>query len=101
MFVTGGLVATLPAAAGLARAKALMMLGEAFTAAQAREWGLVWAVAPDADLEAVSARLAAQLAALAPAVVRRYKQVLNRVGLAGFDAAIDAENAAQRALQRG
>lgn len=101
VFVTGGLVATLPAAAGLARAKALMLLGETFTAAQARQWGLVWSVTPDAELEAASARLAAQLAALAPAVVRRYKQVLNRVGLAAFDAAIGEENAAQRALQNG
>jgi 2-(1,2-epoxy-1,2-dihydrophenyl)acetyl-CoA isomerase len=101
VFVTGGLVAALPAAAGLARAKALMLLGETFTAAQAREWGLVWAVVADAELDAASARLAAQLAALAPDLVRRYKQVLNRIGLAAFEAAIGAENDAQRALQRG
>lgn len=101
VFVTGGLVATLPAAAGLARAKALMLLGEPFTAAQAREWGLAWSVVPEAGLDAESARLAAQLAALDPAVVGHYKRVLNRIGLAAFDVAIVEENAAQCALQRG
>ena len=42
VFVTGGLTATLPASAGLGRAKALMLLGDEFGAAQAQAWGLVW-----------------------------------------------------------
>jgi 2-(1,2-epoxy-1,2-dihydrophenyl)acetyl-CoA isomerase len=51
VFVTGGLTATLPAFAGLARAKGLMLLGEEFGAAEAHAWGLVWQVVPDADLD--------------------------------------------------
>ena len=35
VFVTGGLVATLPASVGLARTKALMLLGDEFNAPQA------------------------------------------------------------------
>lgn len=100
VFVTGGLTATLPAAVGLARAKALMLLGETFTATQAERWGLVWQVLPDEMLEAQAHRVALQLASLAPAVVGRFKRVLNAVGLAGFQQAIDLENASQRELGR-
>ena len=99
VFVTGGLMATLPAFAGLARAKALMLLGEEFGAAQAQAWGLVWKVVPDADLEATAARVSGQLAALSPLVVSRFKKVLNEVGLAQFQRAVEAESEAQRFIQ--
>jgi len=101
VFVTGGLVATLPAAAGLGRAKALLLLGEPFTAVQAREWGLVWSVVAGEALDACSWETAIRLAALAPEVARQYKRVLNQVGLTAFDAAIRYENEAQRALMPG
>jgi len=99
VFVTGGLTATLPAFAGLARAKALMLLGEEFGAVEAQAWGLVWQVVPDADLDATAARVSEKLAALAPNVVSRYKKVLNEMQLAHFQRAVDAESEAQRALQ--
>jgi 2-(1,2-epoxy-1,2-dihydrophenyl)acetyl-CoA isomerase len=99
VFVTGGLTATLPAYAGLARAKGLMLLGEPFSAAQAQAWGLVWQVVPDEALAAEAQRTGERLAQLDPAVAGRFKQVLNRIGLAAFGQAIEAENAAQRALQ--
>ena len=54
VFVTGGLVATLPAAVGPMRAKALMLLGETFDAAQALAWGLVYRSVPADELDAVS-----------------------------------------------
>lgn len=101
VFVTGGLTATLAASAGLARAKALMLLGDAFTAADAQAWGVVWRVVAPQDLEAESRRVADQLAALQPAVASRFKKVLNEVGLAHFARAIDLENAAQRAIASG
>ncbi|HEY9094977.1 MAG TPA: enoyl-CoA hydratase-related protein, partial [Hydrogenophaga sp.] len=44
VFVTGGLSATLQAMVGLARARALLLLGEAFDAQQALDWGLVYRV---------------------------------------------------------
>ncbi|MES2631408.1 MAG: enoyl-CoA hydratase/isomerase family protein [Pseudomonadota bacterium] len=99
VFVTGGLTATLQACAGIGRAKALMLLGQEFSAAQAHEWGLVWEVVPDTELQAAGERLCAQLAALAPPVAREFKRVLNEVGLAQFKRAIELENTAQRALQ--
>jgi 2-(1,2-epoxy-1,2-dihydrophenyl)acetyl-CoA isomerase len=98
VFVTGGLSATLPAAAGLGRAKALMLLGETFTAQQAQAWGLVWQVVDDAALAQAATDAAARLASLQPEVSDRFKRVLNQVGLAAFDQAITLENEAQRGL---
>ena len=74
VFVTGGICATLPAAAGLGRAKALMLLGEDFSAEQAQAWGLVWKVVPDDQLNAISDQVAARLAALQPEVAASFKQ---------------------------
>ncbi len=100
VFVTGGLVATLPAAAGLSRAKAMMLLGEAFGAEQAVAWGLAHQVVPLDQLEEISMALCRRLAALDPAVVAQYKRVLNAVGLDRFDRAIEAESAATRLLMK-
>jgi 2-(1,2-epoxy-1,2-dihydrophenyl)acetyl-CoA isomerase len=99
VFVTGGLTATLPAYAGLARAKGVILLGEEFGAAQAHAWGLVWEVVADADLEATATRLSARLAKLQPDLVVRYKKVLNDIGLQHFQRAVDAESQAQKALR--
>lgn len=99
VFVTGGLTATLPAAAGLARAKALMLLGDEFGAAQAQAWGLVWEVVAASELEASAMRIAARLAALRPEIVARYKKVLNALGLDTFGRAIALENEAQAAIE--
>lgn len=98
VFVTGGLSATLPAYAGVARAKALMLLGEEFSPAQAQAWGLVWKVVPDTELESASRQVGARLAALSPEVAASFKRVLNKIGLRQFDDAIALENDAQRAL---
>lgn len=100
VFVTGGLVATLPAAVGPMRAKALTLLGEAFDAQQALAWGLVYRCVPVDELDAVSLAAARQIAALAPEVASAFKRVLNQIGLDGFDRAIEAENNVQRSLGR-
>ena len=98
VFVTGGLTATLSAFAGLARAKALMLLGEEFSAIQAKDWGLVWEVVEDGELESAAGRVCSRLASLQPAVAGQYKRVLNETGLSRFDEAIEMENEAQRSL---
>jgi len=100
VFVTGGLVATLPAAIGLNRAKALMLLGEAFDARQAADWGLLHRVLPKDELETASLAAAQQLAALQPEVAMQFKRVLNQVGLSQFDAAVEVESQVQRLLER-
>jgi len=101
VFVTGGLSATLPAMAGLARAKALTLLGDEFSARQARDWGLIWQVVPDAALQASGLQTAQRLAALKPDVAAQFKRVLNQIGLAGFDQAVAEECRTQRLLQTG
>lgn len=98
VFVTGGLTATLPAAAGWARAKALTMLGEAFSARQAVDWGLIHKAVDDAELDAAARQAAQTLAALNPEVAWQFKRVFNGIGLASFDRAIQEENTVQRTL---
>ena len=98
VFVTGGVTATLPSYAGVARAKGLMLLGEEFSAAQAQAWGLVWQVTADAELEAAARATAERLARLSPEVVATFKRVVNEVGLGHFQRALRAETEAQRQL---
>jgi 2-(1,2-epoxy-1,2-dihydrophenyl)acetyl-CoA isomerase len=100
VFVTGGLVVTLPAAVGLARAKALLLLGEEFNARQAADWGLIHAALPVADLDRVSWQACARLGALKPQVATQFKRVLNMFGLEGFKRAVEVESMVQRALHR-
>lgn len=99
VFVTGGLVATLPASAGWARAKALMLLGEEFSAQQAADWGLIYRALPAEELEQAVSRGCEQIAALKPEVARHFKRVLNQVGLQAFDAALHEESRVQRLLE--
>lgn len=98
VFVTGGLTATLPASAGWARAKALAMLGEAFSARQAVDWGLIHKAVDDADLDTAGRQTAQTLAALKPEVAWQFKRVFNGIGLQAFDLAIQEENKVQRLL---
>lgn len=99
VFVTGGIVATLPAMAGIARAKGILLLGEEFAAAEAERWGLIWKVVDDAALYEEVARVTSKLVALTPDVVHRFKRVLNEVGLSAFDKAIALETQMQTELQ--
>ena len=98
VFVTGGLVATLPAAIGPMRAKALTLLGEPFDAAQALAWGLVYRCVPADELDAVSLAAARRIADLKPEVAREFKRVLNQIGLERFERAVEEESAVQRRL---
>jgi 2-(1,2-epoxy-1,2-dihydrophenyl)acetyl-CoA isomerase len=98
VFVTGGLIATLPAYAGVARAKALMLLGEEFSANDAQSWGLIWRVVEPEALESESARVAQKLVSLQPEVAARFKRALNEVGLHNFSRAIEIENEVQRTV---
>lgn len=101
VFVTGGIVATLPAMTGLARAKGILLLGEEFSAMEAERWGLIWKAVDDDALDAEAARVARRLAALSPDIVHRFKRVLNEVGLNAFDKAIALETQMQTELQSG
>ena len=91
VFVTGGVSELLPHLVGLARARELIMLGERFDAAQAREWGLIWKVVPDGDLLPTALGLARRIAALPPGPVRDLRRILARREGGGLDAAMAAE----------
>ncbi len=99
--VTGGLVATLPAAVGLTRAKALMLLGDEFNAQQAAAWGMVYKTCPNSELEIASLDACIRLAALKPADPSQFKRVVNLFGLQEFNEAVAEEENVHRILARG
>ena len=74
------------------------MLGEEFSAEQALQWGLVWAVVDDALLDAEVERITTRIAALDPQVLRRFKRVINQLGAAQFGRAIELETQMQTEL---
>ena len=98
VFVTGGITATLPRYAGLARAKGLLLLGEEFSAADALLWGLVWSVVDDAALDGEVLRIAQRLAGFEPQAVARFKRVLNELTLDRFEVALLTEARMQTEL---
>jgi len=98
VFVTGGITSMLPRVAGLMRAKALLLLGEEFSAEQAERWGLVSRVVDDASLDDEALQLAGRLAALDPRVASRFKRVLNQMSLADFAHSIALESQMQTEL---
>jgi 2-(1,2-epoxy-1,2-dihydrophenyl)acetyl-CoA isomerase len=93
-----GLSASLVRAVGQARASHLLLLGEAFTAEQAAEWGLVSQVVDAAELATAAADLADSLASgptLAFAATKRLLAAAVQPPLADV---LAAEEVAQRAL---
>lgn len=68
----------LPAMVGHHRAAELFMLGEAFTPATAKDYGIVNAIYPDDRLLAEATAVAAKLAAKPPTAMRLTKQLLKR-----------------------
>jgi enoyl-CoA hydratase len=74
----GGGTQTLPRAVGERRAKELILTGRAFTAAQARDWGLVNEVFPQADLLRETMATASLIARNAPISVRQAKLSIHR-----------------------
>ena len=70
----------LPRLVGTARAKGLALLGDALPAAQAADWGLIWACVDDAALQAEAESIARRLAAGPTQAFQRIKAVFN-VGL--------------------
>ena len=67
----------------------MVMLGERWTAAQMRDWGLVNRVVPAAELDEVTAGIASKLASKSPAVMRLGKDAFYRQEDLSFEAALD------------
>jgi 2-(1,2-epoxy-1,2-dihydrophenyl)acetyl-CoA isomerase len=70
----------LPRLVGTARAKGLALLGDALTAADAANWGLIWACVDDASLAAQAESIARRLSLGPTQAFQRIKAVFN-VGL--------------------
>jgi len=94
VFVTGGVTELLPRLVGLQRARELIMLGERFDAAQAREWGLLWKVVPDADLLPTALATARRIAGLPQGPVKALRRILARQQGGGLDGCMAAETEA-------
>lgn len=90
----------LPRLVGLHKAMELAMLSDRFDAAAARELGLVNFVAPEADLEAETKKLAGRLAAGATQAHARAKALLNRSLQSSLEEQLDAEAQAISASAR-
>ena len=86
----------LPRLVGMARAKALAMLGERLGAEQAQQWGLIHRVVDDAALRDEALALARQLATQPTYGLALIKRGLN----ASFDNGFDEQLELERDLQR-
>jgi 2-(1,2-epoxy-1,2-dihydrophenyl)acetyl-CoA isomerase len=97
---TGGVSATLPAAIGLPRAKAMLMLGRELNAEQAERCGLV-SERVDAD-EAFSAALAIaqELSQRDPTVLAQTKSLLNSAAIGSVADTLARETAAHERVAR-
>ena len=83
---------------GLARAMALAMTGDKLSAAQAREWGMIWEVAD--DCLAVALALAARLADMPTRALVATRQILRDSCTRTLNQQLDAERDTQSAMGR-
>lgn len=86
---------------GLARALGCAMLGDKLSAQEAKEWGMVWDVAPDGeDCVQAAMALAQRLAAMPTRALVETRKLLRGAASRDLDAQLDAERDAQSALGR-
>ncbi len=88
----------LPRLIGEAKAKALALTGEALSAEQAEQWGLIWKVVPDDALMTEAHQLAAHLATQPTRALASIKQVMQASLQNTLDAQLDLERDVQREL---
>ena len=88
----------LPHLVGAARARGIAMLGEPISADQAAEWGLIWSVVDDDDLDAAVADVATRLARSSPDAVTRIRASLTAAERASLAEQLDTEREHQRWL---
>ncbi len=91
---TGAITSLLPAAVGLQRAKALLMLGRPFGAEDAEHWGLVAGVTDDDQALSTALQVAAQLAATDAHALATTKALLHGAALGSVAEALERETQA-------
>lgn len=86
---------------GLARALGCAMLGDKLSAREAKEWGMIWEVAPEGeDCVQAALALAQRLAAMPTRALVETRKLLRAAASRDLDAQLDAERDAQSALGR-
>lgn len=86
---------------GLARAMGCAMLGDKLGASDAKEWGMIWDVAPEGqDCVAVATRLAERLATMPTTALVQTRKLLRAAASNDLDAQLDLERDTQSALGR-
>ncbi|SSW67210.1 enoyl-CoA hydratase [Achromobacter veterisilvae] len=81
--------ALMPPLIGAANSAWMLLTGDLIDARRARDWGLVNAAVPRADLDAAVRKLAEGFAALGPAALRQQKKLLRRWETMSVDQAIE------------
>lgn len=90
----------LPRLIGMARAKALALLGNRLSAEQAEQWGLIYQCVDDADLRTEALKLAAHLATQPTYGLGLIKRCLNASASNSLDEQLDLECQLQRLAGR-
>ena len=84
---------------GLARAMGCAMLGDKLSAKDAKEWGMIWDVAPEGeDCVAVAMKLAERLAAMPTQALVQTRKLLRAAASNELDEQLDLERDTQSAL---
>jgi len=83
---------------GIARARGIAMLGDPISAEQALEWGLIWTVVDDDNLDAEVSAVAGRLARSSPDAMTRIRECFEVAETNSFSAQLDVERDHQRAL---
>ncbi|MFO1158851.1 MAG: enoyl-CoA hydratase-related protein [Reyranellaceae bacterium] len=94
----GGSTWFLPRLVGDQRARALAMLAPQITAAQAKEWGLIWDVVEDAELMKTATDIARRLADGPTLSLARIKDAMGRASGNDLAQQLDVERDFQREL---
>jgi enoyl-CoA hydratase len=96
----GGTTATVAAAVGRARAMRMALLGEALTAREAYDAGLVSHLSVDEEFPAVVEKLVHQLRQGAPLAQAATKKAVNAATLSQLEPALERERTGQTVLLR-
>jgi len=89
---------SLPQKAGVARARAMAMLGERITAKQAQDWGLIYSVVADDELDAEVDRVTAILRPTSGEAMQRIRSSLESASQRSFSDQLDVERDHQAVL---
>lgn len=91
----------LPQAIGRPRALALALTGEPLPAATAQQWGLIWSVTADAELEVQAVELAGRLAEGPADAFATTRRLMDQASRSDLSAQLEDERAAQIELMGG